>query len=311
MGPTEAARILLAYIQRHTDATPKRHIGMGLPATLTALTAGLTSVLDQLGPTEAARTAGVAARIIVSALERYQAGGRPDLLASALASVVDRMDPVDASRLCEEAIGISMQVRAEDLQEWNRNHIDFLVARLLRSLDSKTAKRRAHDLCMLMMGEWKNGMGMRGMMGLRGTMGMTGSFGSSDPETFRLVLADDSREQTRLRAARMAAAAGPGLEGALEAAARISAEPRPCRLSTQDLVELLKMPTCIGAARQIVLDHLGNRHGWRFVNHWAFVRYATEQKLKIDFTTPPKRPDPKQILSAMLGQRTDRLTSQE
>ena len=77
---------------------------------------------------------------------------------------------------------------------------------------------------------------------------------------------------------------------ALEATARISTEPYPCRLTTQELVDLLKMPTCIGAARRVVLDHLGNRYGRRFVNHWAFVRYATEQKLNLDFTTPPRRP---------------------
>ncbi len=85
------------------------------------------------------------------------------------------------------------------------------------------------------------------------------------------------------------AAAGPGLEQALAAAARIFAEPYPCRLSTEELVELLKMPTCFGGARRIVLDHLGNRYGRRFVNHWSFVRFATEQKLNLDFTTPPKR----------------------
>jgi hypothetical protein len=54
--------------------------------------------------------------------------------------------------------------------------------------------------------------------------------------------------------------------------------------------ELLKMPTCFGKARRIVLDHLGNRYGRYFVNHWAFVRFATEQKLGLDFSTPPKRP---------------------
>jgi hypothetical protein len=107
-----------------------------------------------------------------------------------------------------------------------------------------------------------------------------------------LVLTDKSRNQVGRRMARMAASAGPNLEGALEAAARISAEPFPCRLTTQELVDLLKMPTCIGAARRVVLDHLGNRYGRRFVNHWAFVRYATEKKLDLDFTTPPRRPQP-------------------
>jgi len=76
----------------------------------------------------------------------------------------------------------------------------------------------------------------------------------------------------------------------MEAAARLWAEPFPCRLTTQELVDLLKMPTCFGAARRVVLDHLGNRYGRRFVNHWAFVRFATDQKLNLDFTTPPRRP---------------------
>jgi hypothetical protein len=87
------------------------------------------------------------------------------------------------------------------------------------------------------------------------------------------------------------ALAGPGLDGALEAAVKFTSEPFPCRLSTQKLAELLKMPTCFGAARRVVLDHLGNRYGQRFVNHWEFVRFAEEKRLGLDFTTPPKRPD--------------------
>jgi hypothetical protein len=88
----------------------------------------------------------------------------------------------------------------------------------------------------------------------------------------------------------MVSSAAPSLEGALEAAARIAAEPYPCRLTTQELVDLLKMPTCFGAARRVVFDHLGNRYNRSFVNHWAFVRYATDQNLNLDFTTPPRRP---------------------
>jgi serine/threonine protein kinase len=74
----------------------------------------------------------------------------------------------------------------------------------------------------------------------------------------------------------------------------------PCRLTTQSLVELLKMPTCFGEPRQVVLDHLGNRYGRRFFNHWEFVRYAKEHGLGLDFTTPPKRPDPKETVKRML-----------
>ncbi len=72
-----------------------------------------------------------------------------------------------------------------------------------------------------------------------------------------------------------------------------AAEPLPCRLSTQALVDLLKMPTCCSEVRRVILDQLGNRYGRRFDTHWDFVRYAQDQGLHLDFTTPPQRPDRK------------------
>ncbi len=66
-----------------------------------------------------------------------------------------------------------------------------------------------------------------------------------------------------------------------------AAEPPPCRLSTQQLVDLLKMPTCIGETRRVVLDQLGNRYRRRFSDAWEFVRYAEEHKL--DLSTSPAR----------------------
>jgi hypothetical protein len=70
------------------------------------------------------------------------------------------------------------------------------------------------------------------------------------------------------------------------------AEPPPCLLSTQQLVELLKMPTCTGAARRVILDQLGNRYRRTFGDVWEFVRFTREQNLGLDFTTPPQRPEP-------------------
>ena len=113
-----------------------------------------------------------------------------------------------------------------------------------------------------------------------------------DSEALNRILTDNSQIQISRRVASMAVSASRGPGGVLEVAVRISSEPFPCRLTTQELVDLLKMPTCFGAARRVVLDHLGNRYGRRFVNHWAFVRYATDQKFNFDFTTPPSKPAP-------------------
>jgi hypothetical protein len=49
-------------------------------------------------------------------------------------------------------------------------------------------------------------------------------------------------------------------------------EPFPCRLTTPEFVDLLKMPTCVNELRRVILDQLGNRYGRRFDTHWDFVR---------------------------------------
>src|SRR5262249_41971642 len=62
------------------------------------------------------------------------------------------------------------------------------------------------------------------------------------------------------------------------------------RFSTQQLVDLLKQPTCIGRARRLILDQLENRYRQKFTDHWDFVRFAEKQKLGLDLTSPPRRP---------------------
>jgi hypothetical protein len=67
-------------------------------------------------------------------------------------------------------------------------------------------------------------------------------------------------------------------------------EPLRCRLSTQQLVELLKLPACVGAVRRAVLDQLSNRYRRRFADLWEFVDYAHEHLPGLDLITPPKWP---------------------
>ena len=61
------------------------------------------------------------------------------------------------------------------------------------------------------------------------------------------------------------------------------------------------MPTCFGNARRVVLDHLGDIHGRRFVNHWEVVRFAWEKGLDVDLTTPPNRPNRQESIRRMLA----------
>jgi hypothetical protein len=45
----------------------------------------------------------------------------------------------------------------------------------------------------------------------------------------------------------------------------------------------------VGEARRIVLATLGARYRQPFANQWEFVRFAQEQDLGLDLTSPPKR----------------------
>jgi hypothetical protein len=188
-------------------------------------------------------------------------GSNPDCLIDLtriLSASAARLDDAEINRVCEQLIG-----------SLHRDSFNTIAPELLEQL----YPGRAHALA------WDLASGMCSEPGI-------------DTAAFSRILTDTGREQRARRAARLSSA-GSGVEGALEVAVRISAEPFPCRLTTQELVELLKMPTCLGKARRIVLDHLGNRYHRHFVNHWAFVRFATEQKIGLDFTTPPKRRDDK------------------
>src|SRR5262249_22713627 len=84
---------------------------------------------------------------------------------------------------------------------------------------------------------------------------------------------------------------GPAVLGTLPLL-QSSFRPQPCRLSMPELVELLKHPLCVGEAGRVILDRLEDRYGRTFADQWEFVRFATEQRLGLDFTSPPQRPEP-------------------
>jgi hypothetical protein len=296
-NPTEAARV---YGQAaHVLTTALEHEkGVNERSTLAS---NLASLAGRLDPAEAARINGQAARSLAVALARDTNDQSRVMAASSLSSIVARMAPVEAARvlaaslkqganptcLTELARILSTTVNRLDDAEANR-----VCDQLIRSLDRESFYSIAPELLDQLNPARAHALAWD----LASRM-------CSEPEfrtdTLSRILTETSREQRARRAAKWRRA-GPGPEGALEAAVRIAAEPFPCRLTTQELVELLKMPTCFGAERRVVLDHLGNRYSRRFVNHWAFVRFAKEQKLDLDFTTPPKRPDPKETIVRML-----------
>ena len=132
-------------------------------------------------------------------------------LARVLAEVLDRLHEPEASRICEELVA-----------SLKRDALEVVAPELLSQLMPEKAHALAWDLAS--------------------SMAATSGF---DTDLFARILSDTGRKERAGRAALMAKA-GAGVEGVAEAAVRVWSKPFPCRLTTPELVELLKMPTCFG-----------------------------------------------------------------
>jgi hypothetical protein len=241
------------------------------------LASALSEVAGRMDPTEATRICGQAAKTLAEALAREKDAGVRSSLASALLAVAGRIDPTEATRICEGVMRLSVQRVVEEAPAGGPWDDPTLVPGLLRYLDPARAKALTREV----------------VMGL-------GSKRNFNELHWSAMLDDTSMAEISRRAGFMVMMIGQAASWQFPWAGALAAEPFPCRLTTQELVDLLKMPTCFGKARRVVLDHLGNRYGRRFVNHWAFVRFASEQGLELDFSTPPKRPNPEESAKHML-----------
>jgi hypothetical protein len=287
----EAARLLNQALTKERDVNVRRQ-----------LAATLARVAERLEPAEAARVCLEAARTCMQALEK-----EPN---------------EDARRLGAEGLSILIQ----PLDSEGATHAARVIARRMVADPGLFPVGGGIGGGLGLGGGIGGGMGFGG--GIGGGLGLGGGFGGAlgvgggiggglglgggpgfapgafpgapgahgfNRDDLDRLLTQGTPSQIRRRTVALAgaigsSASGPALGLALLPAA---AEPLPCRLATQDLVELLKMPTCVGDVRRVILDLLGNRYRRRFDTHWDFVRYAREQRLNLDFTTPPKRPEAK------------------
>jgi hypothetical protein len=83
----------------------------------------------------------------------------------------------------------------------------------------------------------------------------------------------------------VAVATHPGdLERLAKAAALMSAH-----LHEQDLVDILKVPLCVGRSRDAVLLQLGQRTNRQFKDLWDFIDWVRANDPDIDLNSPPRR----------------------
>ncbi len=238
----------------------------------------LSAVATKMEIREAEKVCGEAAKKLAEAVKGITDTSTRQSLAEGLVALGARMDAHEADlAICRAITSVLSLGRIESSEEGRADRAKT-VTTLLASLDRKRANSIGRNLAFWAV-ENENG---------------AWPFG---PALFPSTLIDSNREARAEFQQRLNEAWDWGDPLLVES---ILAEPYPCRLSTQDLVELLKMPTVFGEARQVVLKHLGNRYGRTFANHWQFVRYAKEHHLNLDFTTPPHRPERKGLADRIL-----------
>jgi tRNA A-37 threonylcarbamoyl transferase component Bud32 len=247
---------------------------------LESLAQGLAKVAVRLDPKDAAAATASAVAVLTDAIKNTEDPLALLWLARGLSALVPHLDPEDAAR-SRAALTEAMN-RASSHSTWRKvepEHLFLLDTYLDAKVTASIAALIVADLIEEMTTKPRNYLPSLQTYQLRAFL-----TAAAPPPELR------SRCGALSSAVCSVGVCGHPLGGL--ALLTPAAEPLACRLSTQQLVDLLKLPTCIGAARRVLLDQLGNRYQRAFADMWEFVRFAKEQKLDLDFTTPPQRPEP-------------------
>jgi hypothetical protein len=259
LDPMDATHTLTQAMNQTTD-----------PLALPVVAQSLAAVAARLDPKETSSLCSQAARLLSQTMRKTTAPYTLAMLAQGLADVTAHLDPKEAASLCGQAARLLTQT----MSKTTGSTLPLLargLAAVAAQLEPKEASQAASTFFQ--------------------AAAMTSSTQLSPGRLAALLSGVDAPEQGRRATAVVAAvgsAAGapflslPMLPSALA--------PLPCRFSTPELVEVLKHPLCVGQARRDILDQLENRYRQKFADQWDFIRFATEKKLDLDFTTPPGRP---------------------
>ncbi len=269
-------------------------------ASLTQLTQGLSAVAARLEPKEAAQIAAELRQAMKDSKNQF---ALPQL-AQGLSAVAARLEPKETAAILTQAMkdpqnAVALGQLAQDLAAVagrlapkEAAEAAAILTRAIRDPKNATALPGLAQGLSAVTARMEPSEAAQAAAILLSALTRATSPGDQQQlaQWFSMVLTGFSPavQQQRSMAA-TAVAIGQPLP--LLAFLQSATQSLPCRLSTQRLVELLKMPTCIGEGRRVVLDHLGNRYQRRFADQWKFVRYATEERLGLDFTSPPQRPE--------------------
>jgi hypothetical protein len=186
--------------------------------------------------------------------------------------VAARLQPAEAAALCGEAARVLADALAKERDPG-------ALPRLAEALGAAAARLEPAEAARLLAGALSTGKDSFSRPQLAKAL-WSGATGIESVEV---------AQRSLLAAHAVAGWLSPAPQLGQAATFLQAVEPLPCRFSTQQLVDLLKMPTCVGEARAVFLELLANRYKRPFADVWEFVEWAQEHEPGLDFKTPPKR----------------------
>jgi hypothetical protein len=243
------------------------------PDALALQAQGLSAVAARLEPKDAAQHCAQAAETITQAMSNTTDSNTLRQLAQGLTVVAAHLEPKEAAQPCARAASALSRAMT-------KTSTPLFLSQLAQGLSAVAARLEPTDAAQAA-SALSQAMSHATHPGILGQLA----------QELSATLTRDPRS-LRVRAAGLVAALGVSDPQPLLAppALALAQATLPCRLSTQQLTDLLKQPFCVGEARRVVLEQLERRFRRTFVDHWEFVRFAQQQNLGLDFTTPPRRP---------------------
>jgi hypothetical protein len=290
MEPREGVTVLVAAMDKQHD-----------PELVAALGgSGLAEVVGRLKPGEGTAACSKAASFLTSAIARTHASGIMQELAVSVAAVAGRVRPVEGAACCSKAAAALMDAIPRTPEPWMLQNLASGLSALAERLPPQQAAEAAAILIQAFAKTSEADpcealeralVAVTEGMGPNERAALFGQAQAASVNSLRALLTGDPRPAAT-RVVSLIASAAAMNEGPLPARlAQLTTHLRQAKqLSPQELVNLLKMPTCVGPARRIVLEQLELRYTRSFRDHWDFVRYAHEHHLALDLTSRPKRP---------------------
>jgi tRNA A-37 threonylcarbamoyl transferase component Bud32 len=259
---TEAARLLADDLAKESSPNVRSQVAQAFVA-----------VTDRLEPAEATRLFAEAARRLADALGNEQNSYEQEMSARDLGSVAMRMEPAEGGRLLAEALSRHALAKASNPRAGAE------LARALVAVSARLGPTEAMAVVRQVADELAKNTNSFARSQLAGCLAAA------------VVRVDPGEASTRspLTARAVAGWLTPSPQLGNLTVLLQAAEPLPCRFTTQQLVDLLKMPTCVGEARAVILEQLSYRYRRSFADVWDFVEWAEKYEPGLDFTTPPRR----------------------